>query len=179
MSDIKIDITGFKELERKIKHIKDDSLKRKQLLSLMKASNTGLINYYRQLTPKGSEPHSRYKASGKKKKRKGPNRGKILKTYQGGNLAKSVGNIVAKRGIAKVNAIVHVGPKVSKGRKLRKYDGYYGHMVTKKGSGVRDSSVMLAVRDKAAKYAKTNIEPKVVSKINKQIQKQIDKLSNV
>jgi len=52
-------------------------------------------------------------------------------------------------------------------------------MVVKKGGTVRDSSVMLAARDKAMVYAKKTVEPKVVSKINKQVQKQIDKLSNV
>ena len=83
--------------------------------------------------PKSAKPHSRYdtpKISGKIKAPKG--QGRIVATYQPGNLKKSISVLRFRHSLA-----VFIGPKVDKTGAGKMPDGYYAHMVN---SGTKHSS---------------------------------------
>jgi len=76
--------------------------------------------------PQSDRPHSRYstpKAAGKLRAPKGS--GRIVATYQPGNLKQSFSILAFRR----ARFAKFIGPKLDKSRKGRQPDGYYAHNV--------------------------------------------------
>lgn len=104
------DIQGFDELQRRLKRA-PDKVKRRELLKIIRVQTRPTIQAARQRAPISSEPHSRYSG------------GVEVRTYDPGNLRRSIGNITSKN---RKYPNILVGPKA--GAK-KKYDGFYGHFV--------------------------------------------------
>jgi len=151
-----IEITGFKELQHKLRQL-PDKVKKKHLIPVLKKAAHPYVQTGQKsdIVPKSARKHT---VSGKRTK----------KTIEPGNLRKSIGTIVGRKGQAKVNPTVYVGPR-AKGR----HDGWYGHFVdagTRKGiSPVR---YMRRIYE-----SQSGIDDKTAKMVARVIQKQIDKLS--
>lgn len=108
MSRPLMQITGWVELQRKLKQIGDDKTKRAEAVKVLRRVAQPIARMAKQRAPVSDKPHT---VSGKRTK----------KTIQPGNLGKSMGVIVARRS---KNPQVVVGPR-AKGNN----DGWYGHFV--------------------------------------------------
>lgn len=108
MSKNIVEITGFNELERKIKQLSNDKDKRRELLAILRKSARPTVRAAKSFVRVSDEPHL---SSGKRTR----------KIIQPGSLKKSIGTITGRKGQARKNPTVYVGPRV-KG----KWDGFYG-----------------------------------------------------
>ena len=160
MSKSVFEIEGFGKLQAKIKQL-PDKVKKREMLKVLRKVTKPTIDAARQQAPVGDKVHKRYSRRD----------GSVLGTYNPGNLKKSIGNITGRRGFAKTNAVIYVGPR-SKGRK---YDGYYGAMVHGGTKFQKANKYM----DRAYNQTKGKVTKDAEEKVAKAIQKQIDKLSNV
>lgn len=158
MSKSIVDITGFKELNAKIKTL-PDKVKKREMLKVLRIAAKPTVAAARQEAPVGDKVHKRYSRRD----------GSVLGVYDPGNLRKSIGNITGKKGLGRANAVLYVGPR-SKGKK---YDGYYGHMVH---SGTKTQSAN-PFMDRAYNRTKAQVTADTEKKVAKLIQRQIDKLS--
>lgn len=102
-----IEVDGFAELQSKLKTLADDKTKKREVIAILRQVANSTVRAARQNAPISNKPH---KARGK--------------TIQPGNLKKSIGVIVGKKGDAKVNPTVYAGPR-AKGNN----NGWYGHFV--------------------------------------------------
>lgn len=169
-----IEITGFKELQGKIKKLANDKDKRREILSILRNVAGSTVKAARNFTPVSKKPHVA--------------RGIII---QPGNLKKSIGVIIGRRGQAKINPTVYVGPR-AKGR----YDGWYGHFVEegvniyRKGfkrkhkRGANDSAAISRTKGKhymrkAYQLTEGKITKEAEQRTAKFIQRRINKLSNL
>jgi len=159
MSKQLFEIEGFKTLQSKIKRL-PDKVKKREMLRVLRAVAKPTVAAARSEAPVGDKVHKRYSRRD----------GSVLGVYNPGNLKKSIGNITGRRGSAKVNAVLYVGPR-SKGRK---YDGYYGAMVHGGTKFQRPNKYM----DRAYNRTKGLVTRDAEDKVAKAIQRQIDKLSN-
>lgn len=175
-------IEGFDQLQQKIKQLPDKVKKREVLKILGQAANP-TVKAARSQAPVSKQTHWQ---AGKRTK----------KLIQPGNLRKSIGKIRGKRGSAKVNAVLYVGPR-SKGRKN---DGWYGamvhdgHNVYRKGFSRKNRKAGSTKRysSQAIKFVKANpfmdraynqtkglvtqdSEKRIAKYLNKQIQRLSDK----
>lgn len=151
------EIDGFPELLSKIKKL-DDRVKRREVLKILGQVANPTVKAARNFAPVSKKPHWQ---AGKRTK----------KLIQPQNLKKSIGKIRGKRGYAKVNAVLYVGPR-SKGRK---YDGWYGAFVH--GGTVKQSANPFM--DKAYNQTKGLVTADAEKRVKKYIDKQIKRLSNV
>lgn len=110
---VNVQIQGFNELVEKIRIIKDDKRKKREIISLLKQVAGDTVRVTKKNAPVSKKEHL---ISGRRSR----------KIIQPGNLKKSIGVIVAKRGKSGENPTIAVGARA--GFK-RKNDGYYGHMV--------------------------------------------------
>lgn len=110
MSKFLFEIEGFAELQQKIMNLADDRSKKRELISVLRQVAASTVRVAKQNAPVS--------------KRNANSSLKTKKTYMPGTLKKSIGVIVGKKGSAKDNPIVYVGPRV-KGN----YKGWYGHIV--------------------------------------------------
>jgi len=149
-----VEITGFRELQAKIK-VLPDKVKRKELLKIMGQVANPTVKAARSNAPISKKPHLQ---SGKRSYR----------VIQPGNLKKSIGKITSRRN--KVNAVLYVGPR-SKGRKN---DGWYGMMV----HGGTKHQKANAFMDRAYNQTKGKVTADAEVKVAKYIQKQITRLSS-
>lgn len=101
-----IDITGFEELQRKIKQLGNDKDKRREILNILRQEAKSTVQAAKRFAPVSKKPHVV--------------RGQ---TINPGNLRDSIGNITGKN---KERPTIFVGPRV-KG----KNKGWYGAMVEK------------------------------------------------
>jgi len=108
---IDIEITGFQELVGKIQRITNDKSKKKEMIGILRQVASGTVRVAKRNAPRSKKPHL---ISGSRTRR----------MVQPGNLSKSIGTIVAKRGKAAVNPTVAVGPRAK-----IKNDGFYGNFV--------------------------------------------------
>jgi HK97 gp10 family phage protein len=169
-----IEVKGFPELNAKLMKLANDKEKKRPILQVLRAVASGTAKVAKQEAPVSKKPHV---IGGKRTK----------KTINPGNLKKSIGIINGKRGKAKENPTVYVGPR-AKGN----HDGFYGawveagHIVKNKGGGRKrtKSSSGGGSRTKPnpfmrRAYNKTQgrVTPEVSEKVAKVIQRNIDKLS--
>jgi acyl-CoA-binding protein len=173
-----IEIEGFEELQSKLKQL-PDKVKRAELLKILGQVANTTVKVMRAEAPESEEPHVARK-----------------KTIQPGNLKRSIGKIISKKGRGRENAILYVGPK-SKGIKN---DGWYGGIVSgghnvyrkgfkrkvhKAGSSLRYSQEAKSFvpgdpfNERAYDKTKGKASDDAAKKVAAYIQKQIDKLSNV
>jgi len=169
MSEL-IEITGFKELEAKIRLLANDKDKKSELLLLLRQIASPTLRAARSLVPISKKAHQA--------------RGKLI---QPRSLQKSLGNITGKQ----ENPTVYVGPRV-KGS----FVGYYGHFVEygvnkyskgfkrkhKKGANdhaARGKTTANPFMAKAYQQTEGQVTPDAEKKVAAFIQRRINKLSNV
>lgn len=172
MSKPLVEITGFSELEKKIKSLANDKDKKREVIAILKQVANSTVAAARQSAPISKKVHT---ARGKK--------------IQPGNLKKSIGTIVGRKGQAKENAVVYVGPR-AKG----KQDGWYGHFVEygfnvynkgfkrKRKAGANNGAAIRRTKanpfmKKAYDQTKGGVTQDAEVKVARFIQKRIDKLS--
>lgn len=102
-----VQITGFTELQSKIQQLANDKQKKNEVIAILRQVALSTVKAARNEAPVSNKPHKA--------------RGKIISP---GNLKKSIGTFVGKKGGAKENPTVYVGPR-AKGTN----DGWYGHFV--------------------------------------------------
>ncbi len=152
-----IEIEGFPELQAKIQKLPDKVKKREILKILGQVANT-TVKVAKQ----------KVKVSKKKHIISGKNR--EYKVIEPGNLKKSIGKIRGKKGLAKQNAVLYVGPR-SKGRKN---DGWYG-VFLEYGTVKQKAQPFLRP---AYQQTRGKVSADATKKVAKYIQKQIQKLSS-
>lgn len=158
MSRLSVHIEGMDRLQAKIKQL-PEKVKKRETLRLLRIVAKPTVAAARAQAPVGKRPHKRYSRR----------TGAVLGEYQPGNLRKSIGNITGKRGSAKINAVLYVGPR-SKGRK---YDGYYGAMVH---YGTVDQRANPFMR-RAFVQTQGGVTKEAGARMTRLIQKNIDRLS--
>lgn len=149
-------IEGFAELHKKIKQL-PDKVKKREVLKILGQVANPTVKAARTQAPVSKKPHVQ---AGKR----------TYKVIQPGNLKKSIGKIRGKRGSAKVNAVLYVGPR-SKGRK---HDGWYGAMV----HGGTKKQTANPFMDRAYNQTKGQVTADAEKKIAKYIDKQVKRLSS-
>jgi HK97 gp10 family phage protein len=155
MAKALFEIEGFAKLQTKIKRL-DDKVKRREVLKILGQAANPTVKAARVEAPKSKKPHVQ---AGKR----------TYKIIQPGNLKKSIGKIRGKRGSAKINAVLYVGPRA----KGRKNDGWYGAMVH--GGTVHQSPNPFM--DRAYNKTKGKVTADAEQKIKKYIDKQVTRLS--
>ena len=156
MSKSLVEIQGFKELEAKLKLL-PDKVKRTELLKVLGQVANPTLAAARRIAPISDQVHYRYVKGGK-----------IAITP--GNLRKSIKKITARR--SKINPVLYVGAKAGKTP-----DGYYAHMVVKKGfEGKKRKGQNYDFMKEAFESTQGQVTDDAVNKVAKYIQKQIDRL---
>lgn len=107
MSKSIVEITGFRELQKKIIKLSNPKDKRREILTILRNVAKSTVTAARNYAPVSKKSHVA--------------RGKVIES---GTLKKSIGTITGRKGRAKENPTVYVGPR-AKG----KFDGWYGHFV--------------------------------------------------
>lgn len=175
------ELKGFNELHAKITKLKD-SVKKREMLKILRVTSEATVKAARLAAPKSKKPHL---ISGKRKR----------KIVQPGNLKRSIGKIVGKKGSAKVNAVLYVGPRAQPSYR-GKHDGWYGGMVhggheivnkkttrsQRKNAKRRGFGVLAKVEpnpfmDKAFAITKGKVSSDAEQKVAAFLQKQINRLS--
>jgi HK97 gp10 family phage protein len=167
-----VEITGFPELEIKIKALSDDKSKKREIIGILKQVASSTVKAAKQTAPISKKKHTA--------------RGRVI---QPGNLKKSIGTIVGRKGSAKDNPTVYVGPR-AKG----KQDGWYGHFVEygfnvynkgfkrKRKAGANNGAAIRRTKGNpfmknAYEQTKGAVTQESEAKVARYIQKRIDKLS--
>lgn len=130
------------------------------MLKILRIAARPTVAAARSAAPVGDRNHKRYSRRD----------GAVLGEYSPGNLRASIGNITGRRGSARVNAVIYVGPR-SKGRKK---DGYYGAMV----HGGTKNQAANPFMDRALAATGALVTKVAEKKIALALQRQINKLSN-
>lgn len=173
-----VEIKGFNVLHDKITKL-TDSVKKKELLKILRIASEATVKAARLAAPKSKKTHI---ISGKRKRR----------VVQPGNLKKSIGKIVGKRGFARENAVLYVGPRA----KGRKHDGFYGGFVhgghtivdrqttrtqrthgKRRDTGIKTNVPANPFMDRAFKITQGKVTGDAERRVAKLIDKQILKLS--
>jgi HK97 gp10 family phage protein len=154
MSKQLVEITGFRELQSKIKKLGNDGLKRREMLKLLRQSSKATVKAARAQAPMSKKQHI---ISGSRTR----------KIINPGQLKKSVGNITGK---AKNKAVIYVGPRT----KGKKWDGFYGAFVH---GGTKTQSAN-PFMDRAYRQTKGQVTQETEKSVTRYVQKQINKLSN-
>jgi hypothetical protein len=110
MNSVGIDVQGFEELKRKITLLANDKDKKAEMLLILRQIAKPTLQASKTFVP----VRSGFARTNLKSK----------KTVKPGTLKKSLGFITGKKGDARLNPTVYVGPRV-KGQ----FDGYYGAWV--------------------------------------------------
>lgn len=110
---VNVDIEGFNELVEKIRKIKNDKTKKREIIGILRQVAGETVRITKKNAPISKKEHL---ITGKRSR----------KVIQPGNLKRSIGVIVAKRGKSGENPTIAVGARA--GLKY-KNDGFYGHMV--------------------------------------------------
>ena len=158
MSKSLVEITGFPELEKQLKRLSNDKIKKREMLKVLGQVANPTVKAARSQAPVSSKPHI---ISGKRTR----------KVIQPGNLKKSIGKITGKRGLGKENAVLYVGPK-SKGKK---YDGWYG-MFVEKGTRLFKANPFMK---RAYNQTKGGVTADAEKRVARYIKKQIERLSKL
>lgn len=169
-----VEIQGFAELQEKIKKLADPKDKKRELVAVLRQVALTTVRVAKAETPISKKPHVARK-----------------KVINPGNLQKSIGTIVGRKGSAKDNPTVYVGPR-AKGSN----DGWYGnfvalgHNIYKKGfkrkrskaannaAGVSSTTKANNFMKRAYEQTQGNVSAELETRVAKFIQKRIDKLSS-
>lgn len=155
MSKSLIEVEGFEKLQNQLKKLGDDKSKRKAVNKILGQLANPTLNVAKQLAPVSKKPHVQ--------KRKNQRFGTVITP---GNLKKSLGKTTMRRS---VNPTVYVSP-----RSTRKNDGWYGRQFVIPGTKFQKSQPFL---DKAYSQTQGRVTAEAELKMEKYIQKQIDKLT--
>lgn len=155
-----VEIQGFKKLNSKINQL-SDKIKKREMLKILRIASKPTIQAARAAAPVSEKIHKRYGKKGQSQ---------VLAIYSPGNLKKSIGNILGKKGFGKNNAVIYVGPR-SKGKK---YDGYYGAFLEYGTVNMKPQPFMGPAYNKTKGQVTADAENKTI----KLIQKKINQLSN-
>ena len=153
MSKIITEIAGFEELQRKIKLLGNDRLKRNEMLKIQRQVAKSTVSAARAQAPVSKKPHL---ISG--------SRTRVM--INPGQLRDSIGTITGK---AKTKAVIYVGPR-TKG----KWHGWYGAMVH--GGTIHQKRNEFMQR--AFNQTQGRVTADFEGRVTKYVQKQINKLSN-
>lgn len=157
MSKDFIEIEGFKELEKKLKSLSSDKVKNREVRKLLGQVANSTVRVARDLAPKSKKAHT---ISGKTR---------ATRTFQPGNLKKSIG----KKNLTRANNPM----LVVRANSRKSADGFYGRQFltrgTKKGNKLDANPFM----QKAYDQTKGNVSADAEAKVAKYIQRQIDRLS--
>lgn len=168
-----IQIEGFDELNSKIKQLSNTRDKKTNVLGILRNAAKSTVKAARNFAPVSKKPHKA--------------RGKVI---QPGTLKKSIGTITGRKGSAKINPTIYVGPR-AKGR----YDGYYGAWVhegvnlyrsgfkRKRKRGANNKAALRRTEgnpfmDKAFKVTQGKVTAELEKNTARYIQRRINKLSN-
>lgn len=168
-----IEIEGFQELQNKIKKLGNDKDKKREILSILRNEAKSTVNAAKTFAPVSKKPHVA--------------RGKVI---QPGNLQKSIGAITGRKGRARINPTIYVGPR-AKG----KWDGWYGHFVhegvniyrsgfkRKRKKGANDGAALSRTKGnpfmlKAYNLTGGKVAKDMEAKTARFIQRRIDRLSS-
>ena len=178
MSKALIEITGFEELQAKLKQLPDKT-KRTELLKILGQVANPTLAAARGNAPVSGKNHNRYVGVTKGKRRKSDDiKPDDRIEIRSGNLRASIKKIIAKR--SRVNPVLYVGAKASRDKDKRP-DGYYAHMVVPKGftGKKRKSGDINDFLRKSYNQTEGKVTNDALDKVSKYIQKQIDRLGNV
>ena len=175
MSKSLVEIKGFTELQSQLKRFVD-SVKRKEVLKILGQVANPSLKAAKGFVPVSTQVHYRYTGVKKGIRRSNVTGADKIKITPG-NLKKSLKKIIAKR--SKINAILDVGAKAAR-RKGKTPDGYYAHMVVKKGfTGKtrvgRTNNFLKQAYDKTQGGVTRDAE----KRIERYMQRQINRLSKV
>lgn len=155
MSKPLFEIKGFKELEAKLKKLGDDKSKRKSVLRILGQVANPTVKAAKQLAPVSKKAHVQ--------KRKNQAFGTYISPGTG---KKSIGKKTMRR--AK-NPTLYVSP-----RSTRRADGWYLRQFVIPGTRKQKSQPFM---DAAYKQTQGQVTKEAEKKMEKYIQKEIDKLS--
>lgn len=155
MSKSLVEIKGFDVLERKLKSLTNDKVKRREVIKLLGQVANPTVKVVKRLTPVSSKPHIQ--------KRKGQRYETIISPGTG---KRSIGKKVMRR--AK-NPTVYVSPKST-----RRADGWYLRQFVIPGTKKIKSNPFV---DKAYQQTKGRVTKDAELKMARYIQKQINRLS--
>ena len=150
MSKSIYEIQGFDELQNKIKRL-PDKVKKREMIKILRASAKSTVAAARDEAPKSKKAHW---IRGKK--------------IQPGNLKKSIKVAVLRRSR---NPNIVVGPRSS-----GKFDGFYGRQFIIKGTTGKSAIKANPFMERAQRRTEGKVTIETVSKTEKYIQKQIDRL---
>lgn len=154
MSKSLVEIKGFDVLQNKLKQLSDDKSKRRAVNKILGQLANPTLKVARQLAPVSKKPHVQ--------KRKNQAFGTVISP---GTLKKSLGKKTMRRS---ANPTVYVSP-----RSTRKYDGWYGRQFVIPGTKFQKAQPFL---EKARSQTQGRVTADAERKMEKYIQKQIDKL---
>lgn len=156
MSKDLVQITGFKELESKIKSLANDKVKKREVLKILGQIANPTVRAAKALAPVSKRPHIQ--------KRKGQAFGTVISPGTG---KKSIGKKTMRRA---ANPTVYVSP-----RSTKRADGWYLRQFVVRGTKKIKGNPFI---DKAYSQTQGKATKESEQKISKYIQKQIDRLSN-
>lgn len=168
-----IEIEGFAELQNKIIRLSNPKDKKREVIAILRQVASSTVRAAKDNAPISKKPHTA------RKKRINP-----------GNLKKSIGVIVGRKGNAKENPTVYAGPR-AKGSQNGWYGHFveYGHNVYKKGfkrnrkkgsnnsGGVTNTTKANRFMQKAYQQTAGKVTQESEQKVAKFIQRRINKLS--
>jgi|TARA_R110002074_G_scaffold331407_1_gene501802 HK97 gp10 family phage protein len=165
MSKQLVEIKGFQELQRKIKSLSNDKVKKREVLKILGQVANPTVKAAKALAPVGS---GFVTVNGKSYARTKRQVGKrSYGAYVAGVARKSIGKKNMRRS---KNAILYVSP-----RSTKKTDGFHARQFVLRGTKNQDSNPFI---DKAYDQTKGGVTKDAEVRMARYIQKQINRLSN-
>ena len=164
-----VEIKGFSELNKKIKSLANDKVKRKEVVKILGQVANTTVKAARQLAPTDSGIHVRGKVY-KRKKRQVRNV-VVQENYTTGFARKSIGKKILRKAR---NPMLVVRPKDVAINGQKKYGGWYVRQMVIRGTKYIKSNPFM---DKAIAQTKGRVNADGVVKFERYIQKQINKLN--
>lgn len=155
MSKDFVEITGFKELEAKLKSLGNDKIKNREVLKILGQVANPTVKAVKALTPVSKKPHIQ--------KRKGQRFGTVITPGTG---KRSIGKKTMRRAR---NPTLYVTP-----RSTKRADGFYLRHFVIKGTKSQKANNFI---DKAYQQTQGRVTKEAEVKVAKYIQKTIDRLS--
>lgn len=168
MSKPLVEITGFDELEQKLKRLSDDKSKKKEVLKILGQVANSTVKAVREEVPVGGEIKVRGKVYARKKRQV---RNVVVESsYTAGMGKKSIGKKVMRK--AKNPMLVVRARDITIGSK-KKYGGFYLRQFVIRGTKFIKANPFM---DRAYSRTKGLVTQDGVKKVENYMQKQINKL---
>lgn len=155
MSKDFVEITGFKELESKLRSLGSDKIKNREVLKVLGQVANPTVKAVKSLTPVSKKPHIQ--------KRKGQRFGTVITPGTG---KRSIGKKTMRRAR---NPTLYVSP-----RSTKRADGWYLRQFVIRGTKYQKANTFI---DKAYQQTQGRVTKEAEVKVAKYIQKTIDRLS--